>query len=290
MRTKPVIICYGEVLWDVLPEGIFLGGAPFNVAYHLSQLGGKPYLLSAIGPDFLGQEIIKRMKSYHMPTDLIQTNQYPTGTVQVDFIKKEPHYRIHKPCSWDQIKINSQIKSRLKNSHILIYGSLAMRSIHNYTSFISLLEIYDGLKIFDINLRKPFCPKNKIHRLIQHANFIKCNQDELFLLTQSSPRKKVFQVVHEFAKKFKKEKICVTMGNRGAGIYNQGSWIEKPAPQIQVQDTIGAGDSFLAMLVWGHLTHPENTHWILKRALSLSAFVASQRGATPPYQRNRFLS
>lgn len=280
------IICFGEILWDMLPKGKMPGGAPMNVAFHLNQLGLDASPLTALGKDDLGFELAEFLKNKQISTDLIQWNDQPTGKVLVVLNEKqEASYTIEAPAAWDFIKIQDQSLPALKAMEpILVYGSLACRTEINRRSLAKLWSV-SSLKICDINLRAPFYNKELVHYLFSHTDWIKINHDELALISswfkegladENAQARLVLSMFPEV------DLILVTRGDKGAAYYDRDSYYTHPGYIVQVADTIGSGDSFLAMFIAKALSGIE-PDLCLKYACGMGASVASMVGATPVF-------
>lgn len=283
------IICFGEILWDMLPQGKMPGGAPMNVAFHLNQLGQEAAPLTALGKDDDGYEMAEFLKSKNIPTSFIQWNDQPTGKVLVALNERqEASYTIQAPAAWDFIKINDELFNSLKNIQpIVVFGSLACRSEINRRSLAKLWTAA-ALKICDINLRAPFYNKDLVQHLFSNTDWIKINHDELALITswfsdQSMDEK---SQAHLLLKLFPDvDMVLVTRGDKGAAYYDRDSQYSHDGFKVSVADTVGSGDSFLAMFIskalGGH--HPEDC---LRYACAMGATVATHKGATPVFDIN----
>ncbi len=280
------IICFGEILWDMLPQGKMPGGAPMNVAFHLNRLGLEASPLTAIGKDDLGFELAEFLKSKQIPSDLIQWNDQPTGKVLVSLNERqEASYTIQAPAAWDFIKIQDQTLPALKSIQpIVVFGSLACRTEINRRSLQKLWPI-SSLKICDINLRAPFYNKDLVHFLFSHTDWIKINHEELSLITSwyedglLDENARVQLLLHQYPEV---DLIMVTRGDQGAAYYDRDSFYTHPGYKVTVSDTIGSGDSFLAMFMAKALVgnEPESC---LKYACGMGAAVATMAGATPVF-------
>ena len=289
--------CYafGEMLWDCLPSGRHAGGAPFNVTAHLAQLGVSASLLSCVGRDPLGDEILqvarhKQVAITHVTRARIGLS---TGTVigTVDE-RGNATYELVQPVAWDEIVVSPDALAAVSNGDALIYGSLASRSPYNCDQLDRLLALKGPLKFFDVNLRPPFVDTARLIELAKRADVIKLNDDEVGLLSgwvqtgELAPDKPatleaVARACATFADATGAARICVTMGAAGAAWWERhGPSIHVPAPPATVRDTVGAGDAFMAGLVVG-LTRGVAARTVLEAACELGAHVASHAGATP---------
>lgn len=282
------MLCFGEVLWDCLPRGLFAGGAPVNVAYHLQRLGLPAIPVTAVGDDFLGRELLRRFDRWGLTREGVHVvREKETGAVLVQL---DEHggatYDILQDVAWDWIKLEESLRPRAARAAALVYGSLAQRADHNRRQLIRLKEwAPQARRIFDVNLRPPFDAPEVVWRLCEGADLIKLNHDELAkLMSREHDLKAVESVARDFAKRTGGARICVTAGGDGAGLWWDGDWFWEPARPIEVEDTIGAGDSFLAGLLKGWLLDGKEPASILAGACRLSEFVAGREGAMPDYR------
>lgn len=285
MNTPLSILCFGEVLWDSLPRGLFPGGAPINVAYHLKQLGSEAIPVTAVGEDFLGRDLLQRMQRWGFRTDCVSILPHkPTGAVQAQLdARGNASYTILENVAWDWIELPPAIETVAGQMNALVYGSLAQRSKHNRQQLARLMELAPkAMKVFDVNLRAPFDSAELIWQLAARADLIKLNDDELGRLL-GDPVDELESGARNFAERAGCNRVCITAGAKGAGLLLDGNWFWSPSEPIVVADTIGAGDSFLAALVHGLLDARSAPPDVLRRATRLAEFVASRDGATPAY-------
>lgn len=280
------VLCFGEVLWDCLPQGRFPGGAPINVAYHLVRLGLRALPVTALGGDELGDELLGRLRELGLETNFVsQLPDKPTGTVQVRLEGGIPSYQIAGGVAWDWIEIPPALLKLAPQSSALVFGSLAQRDQHNRLALEVLRDRCEGaLQVFDVNLRAPFDSAGLVGTLASGADLIKLNDEELTrLMGLSSDSEPIETSARRFAEKTGCARICVTAGARGAGLLIDGAWFWAEALPIKVRDTVGAGDAFLAALLYGLLASELEPPSILQRACRLAEFVAASDGATPSY-------
>jgi len=270
---------FGETLWDIFGQDKVMGGAAFNVAAHLRKLGADVLLVSSVGDDIDGQEIMTILKKRNMPSKhIFITNQYPTGVVNVTLDHKGiPSYDIVYPSAWDFIEFEGEIPS----GATLIFGTLALR---NSVSKNTLMKIKDkfGRRVFDINLRKPFYDEVVIINGLINCNILKINDEELVLLAQymNVGENNVIEYLFE---KYGITLIIQTLGSHGAEIRtHDGRTFNAKPPQVQVVDTVGCGDSFLAGFLYFY-DQNKDIQYALDKAVKLSSLVASKRGAVPDY-------
>ncbi|MEA3213481.1 MAG: fructokinase [Chthoniobacter sp.] len=285
---------FGEILWDCLPSGRHAGGAPFNVAAHLAQLGVSASLISSIGRDPLGDEILKVAQDKGVNTEFVVRARLglPTGTVLVTVdAKGNATYELVQPAAWDEIKVPEEALAALGEARAFIFGSLAGRSPYNLDQLDHLLAVKGPLKFFDVNLRPPFADPALVVQLAKRADVIKLNDDEVGRLaswvrtgeaTPNQPRsaEAVAEACATLAEATKTARICVTRAEAGAALWERGNLVCAPAPKVVVKDTVGAGDAFMAGLMVG-LTRGTDPQKVLETACRVGAFVASHHGATP---------
>jgi fructokinase len=286
-KTAFSVACFGEVLWDVLPRGIFLGGAPINVAYHLTRLGIRALPISAVGRDFLGDEALRRISSWPTATTLISRDRgRPTGIVRAVL---DAHgaatYRIAEQVAWDRIEIPRGV-GRIPAPRVLVYGSLALRGMTNRIALMHLTGMWpDTLRVLDLNLRSPFHQGENVAFALRYAQLVKLNDEELQRCTELPVRteRELEKAARRFAAKHRVPRLCVTAGARGAGLLWDDTWAWEPGRPVAVRDTIGAGDAFLAGFLAACFARQESPRDALARACRLGEFVAAHDGATPAY-------
>lgn len=278
------IYCFGELLWDMLPSGKQAGGAPMNVAYHLNRLGLEAKPITAIGKDALGKELVEFLMSKKISTDFVLENAQPTGQVVVTLSKSnEASYTIQAPAAWDFIELNKDSLLEIaQKEYLLIFGSLACRNSINRDT-LNRLASKAALKICDINLRSPFYNKDLVHHLFSITDWIKINHEELALITAwyrddlNTEEKQAGFLLNTFPDV---DLILVTRGANGAAYYDREASYDHKGFKVKVADTVGSGDSFLAMFISKAL-EGVNPVECLKYACAMGAVVASHAGATP---------
>ena len=285
---------FGEILWDCLPSGRHAGGAPFNVAAHLAQLGVSVSLISAVGQDSLGDEILEVAKNKGVNVEFVGRVRIglPTGTViaTVDAMGNAT-YELVQPVAWDEIIVSAEALEAVAKAEAFIFGSLATRSPYNLEQLDRLLSLKGPVKFFDVNLRPPFADPKRIVELAARADVIKLNHDEVdkiasWLRTgEATPNppgntEAVAEACAVLAEATETPRICVTMAAAGAALWDRGKLVSASAPKVVVKDTVGAGDAFMAGLMVG-LTREADTQTVLETACRLGAIVASHDGATP---------
>ncbi|GAA4816090.1 carbohydrate kinase [Litoribaculum gwangyangense] len=277
------VVCFGEVLWDVFPTHKKIGGAPLNVALRLNSFGNDVTMISSVGSDPDGKQIIDFIKENGISADEIQINdEYQTSHVNVILDSKgSATYTIEYPCAWDFIVLKKTSKDLVQNSDAFIFGSLVAR---NEVSGITLFELLKlaRYKVFDVNLRAPHYHMILLEKLMKEADFIKFNDDELIeICTFFNFRSDVLEDnINFISSKTNTKNICVTLGGDGAIFYTNDTFFRSSGYKVSVKDTVGAGDSFLATLIDGILQgkRPEEC---LNTACAVGALVASKDGANP---------
>ena len=276
-------VCFGEVLWDVFPDHEKIGGAPLNVALRLNSFGDKVAMVSAVGNDDLGNQLINYLKKNNLTPEFVQIDdEHHTGKVNVTLDSKgSASYEIKFPVSWDFIKLNDKNINLVKNSKAFIYGSLICRNSVSKHTLYKLID-YANFKVFDVNLRAPFYSFELLGELMSKADFVKFNDEELDLIAKNldSGIISIEDNVTFIAQKFDLSHICVTRGGDGALLWIEGQFYFNSGYPIQVKDTVGAGDSFLASLVY-KLTLNNQPQHALDFACAVGALVASSEGANP---------
>jgi fructokinase len=285
MSNDGTILCFGEIVWDALPAGIFLGGAPLNVAYHLNRLGCRALPVSRVGADFLGDETLRRLKDAGVATELVQIDpDAPTGAVVVALNDAgDASYTILQPVAWDAIEETPQLDREAAAAAALVYGTLATRSAGNAALLAKLLEAVP-FSLCDVNLRQPHDDPGNALKWAARASVIKLNEEELQQLApEAGERADIAERVAALSRKTGVQTIVVTRGGDGAALLHDGRVIQRPSPKVKVADTVGAGDAFTAAFLDGLLKGGDPEH-ALDDALRLGAFVASRHGAQPDHE------
>ena len=277
------IVCFGEVLWDVFPTHKKIGGAPLNVASRLSAFNNSVTMISAVGDDNLGEKIIDFLKNNSVDTSQIQfLDNYETGKVAVSLNEKgHATYKIEHPKAWDKIKFIKASEETVKTSDAFVFGSLVARDEVSKESLYNYLEV-SKFKIFDVNLRPPHFDKKVLVDLMQKADFIKFNDEELYEISSylGSTYKNLEKNIYFIAKETNTKQICVTKGEHGAVLLIENKFYYNSGYKIKVADTVGSGDSFLASLIHKLLKkeHPQES---IDFACAVGALVAQNKGANP---------
>ncbi|MFH6951019.1 carbohydrate kinase family protein [Flavobacterium sp. FlaQc-51] len=280
---------YGEVLWDVFANKKKIGGAPLNVALRMKTLGYEVAMISCVGNDEDGKAIIDQVKSLGLETAaIIKSEEFPTGLVNVTVNERgSASYEISYPSAWDKIILNDFAKKKALDADVLIYGSLVCRDKVSRESLKELLQTR-AYKVFDVNLRKPHYSYEMLEQLMLSADFIKFNDEELLEITTAldSPFTNLEDNMNFIAKRTKVTAMCVTRGKHGALLMWNGQIFENAGYPVEVSDTVGAGDSFLAALITSLLTGKEPQKAI-DFACAVGALVAEAPGANPEISHSK---
>jgi fructokinase len=286
---RPSVLCFGEILWDILPHGTFPGGAPFNVAYHLHRLGVPVLPVSAIGLDEFGAQLLQRLDVWGISTAAIARDEKsPTGTVTAKLSASgDAHYTIATHVAWDNITVEGAALTTAAHSPALVFGSLALRSIENRQALIKLSAALPPTahRVFDVNLRPPHDDLALVRRFAPLCNVLKLNSAEAARLAAGaaeSPGREESDA-RALSAELGVSLICVTAGGRGAGLLRGDQWTWVPGRPVKVVDTIGAGDSFLAAFLAGLLAGDRSDAALVSAACRLGEWVAAHSGATPAY-------
>lgn len=279
-----VIVGLGEALWDCLPDGSKLGGAPANFAYHASQFGNDAYAISAIGNDALGDQTLKEFDEKHLKYIMPRVD-YPTGTVQVQLDNEGvPTYDIKQNVAWDNIPFTPEIENVAKHCGCVCFGSLAQRNkisrdtIHRFIDTTPM----SCLKIFDINLRQNFYTKEIIQDSLKACDILKINDEELVTIGRlfGYPGLDIENKCYLILGKYNLKMLVLTCGTNGSYVFAPGVKSFQPTPKVEVDDTVGAGDSFTGSFASAILAGMpiKEAH---KLAVEVSAYVCTQPGAMP---------
>ena len=288
---KRYIVGLGEALWDVLPEGKKLGGAPANFAYHAGQFLGQENTLaiSALGQDKLAEETIDSLKE-HKLNYLMPQVPYPTGTVQVTLDEQGiPTYDIKENVAWDNIPLTDDIEKVARNCRAVCFGSLAQRNVVSRETIYKFLDSTpaDCVKIFDINLRQQFYSKEVIKESLRRCNILKINDEELVLIGRmfDYPGLDMENKCWLILGKYNLDMLVLTCGTNGSYVFTPGAMSFRETPKVAVADTVGAGDSFTGSFCASILNGKpmEEAHRI---AVEVSAYVCTQNGAMPTLPAN----
>lgn len=279
-----IAVCFGEILWDILPEVKLPGGAPMNVAYHLNHLKVPSILVSRTGNDQLGEELISFITAKGLNTRFIQKDEtFDTGSVLATLNGNEVSYDILQPVAWDFIQFSMSVQKLVSTARYFIFGSLVARNETSRQTLFELLETASH-KILDINLRKPHYEKRTLEYLMQHADMLKLNSAELQLLGEWYQLKgNEREQMDALQNKFHFNTVITTRGDKGAIVLQDGTFYEHPGFSVKVADTIGSGDSFLAAFI-SKFIQSAPLQDAVEYACGVGAFVATKHGACPPYE------
>jgi fructokinase len=295
------VIGVGEVLWDLLPSGPQLGGAPTNFAYHAHALGANSLVVSRIGEDERGREILRRFREMDLSSDGLQIDpNASTGTASVAIEADGlPHFVIEENVAWDNLEVTAENLAAMGQAHAICFGTLAQRSGRGRKTLQTLVSATpkNALRVFDINLRQNYYSRELVQESLRLSNVLKLNEEELttlaemFGLTGSSinqgakggPHDPQFtkEQIKQLAMKFDQKIVALTRGEKGSLLYREGEWSEYRSSSMKVVDTVGAGDSFTAALAIGILNNVD-LEQINAIANEVARFVCSHAGGTPP--------
>lgn len=283
---KLKVIAVGEIVWDMLPAGKQLGGAPLNFAFFSKELGAEAYAVSAIGNDALGDETLAVASATGVNLDYLQRNNLPTSRVLISLDNEGvPQYEIVENVAWDALECPQMILDLVKDASVMCWGSLAQRSVTSRQSVLAMLAAApkECVKVFDINIRQHYYSREVIETSLGYADILKLNEDELPLVASilglsGQERDIVRQLIEKYALKY----LVYTHGADFSEVYSAtGEYSHVPTPKVKVVDTVGAGDSFTAVFVTSILQglSMAESH---ARAVEVSAYVCTQNGAINP--------
>ena len=279
-----IIVGLGEALWDCLPEGRKIGGAPANFAYHASQFGFESYAVSAVGNDPLGDETIEALKSNGLKLEMPRVD-FPTGQVQVTLDEDGvATYDIKEGSAWDNIPFTPEIEALAKQCRAVCFGSLAQRNKVSRDTIYRFLDATpkDCMRIFDINLRQNFYSKEIIQESLKRANVMKINDEELVIIGRmfGYPGMDFENKCWLILGKYDLDMLVLTCGTNGSYVFTPGTMSFQPTPKVEVADTVGAGDSFTGTFC-ASILDGMSVAEAHKRAVHVSAYVCTQNGAMP---------
>ena len=282
--SDKIIVGLGEALWDCLPEGRKIGGAPANFAYHASQFGFDSYVVSAVGSDALGDETIETLKAKGLKLQMPRVD-YPTGQVQVTLDEDGvASYDIKEGSAWDNIPFTPEIETLAKRCSAVCFGSLAQRNAVTRNTIYRFLAAApkDSLRIFDINLRQNFYSKEIIQESLKLCNVMKINDEELVILGRmfGYPGVDVENKCWLILGKYNLDMLILTCGINGSYVFSKGAMTFLETPKVEVADTVGAGDSFTGSFVASILSGKSIAEAHLT-GVKVSAYVCTQNGAMP---------
>lgn len=289
MSTLGPILCIGEVLWDSFPSGLFPGGAALNVAHDLHALGRPALLVSRVGKDFLGEDLLSRLARAGLSTAGVQIDgEAPTGFVRVALDREgSPRFEIVEGVAWDHITWGPELEKQSSEASGIIFGTLAQRSERSREAIRAARRACAGFTCCDVNLRPPHDPPDLVLESITGAELVKLNHEELARISAwaglggGGERAEMARL----AERFRISTLCVTRGARGAALLRNGVHAEHPGYRVEVVDTVGAGDAFLAGLLDGILAGGQDLEALLDWANACGAHVATHAGAAPAMNR-----
>ncbi len=279
------VLAIGEILWDLLPTGRQLGGAPANFIQHAHALGAEASLVSRVGDDELGREAVARLRARGVATDLIQVDaQAPTGTVGVSLgPDHQPRFAIHEDVAWDRLVVEEAALAAVRAADAVCFGSLAQRTASGAAAVRQLVSASgtSALRVFDVNLRPPFVQPEVIGASLELATVVKLNDQELVeLATMLGLGDTEERQLKELLRRYALRLVALTRGGQGSLLVGVEDRSELPAVAVEVVDTVGAGDAFTAALVVGML-HGRSLEEINRLAAELAAFVCTRPGGAP---------
>lgn len=276
------VTCFGEVLWDIFPTHKVIGGAPLNVALRFQSLGVDVAMISSVGDDQNGHGILKYLKDNSLESSYIQKDtDHPTGNVIVTLDENgSASYEIFKPVAWDNILLNTANIKLVSNSGVFVFGSLVCRESVSRKTLFKLIE-QANYKVFDVNLRPPDYTMKIVLELMKKADFIKMNDEEIDEICEALGHEKIAleDQIAFIAKETNTKTICVTKGGEGAVLYQNNKFYYNHGYEVVVEDTVGAGDSFLATLITKLLLEKHDPQNAIDFACAVGSLVASKKGA-----------
>lgn len=281
-----LVVGMGEALWDVLPEGKKIGGAPANFAYHVSQFGLPSCVVSAVGDDDLGRKIIENFTAKGLK-QLIADVPYPTGTVQVEIDQSGvPQYEIKENVAWDNIPYTERLESLAERTTAVCFGSLAQRNVVSRNTINRFLDVVsrneENLIVFDVNLRQGFYNKEILCNSMKRCNILKINDEELVTVSRmfGYPGIDLQDKCWILLGKYNLKMLILTCGINGSYVFTPGNVSFQPTPKVEVADTVGAGDSFTAAFI-SSVLKGKSVSEAHSLAVRTSAFVCTEKGAMP---------
>lgn len=291
MVPKFDFVCFGEILFDLLESGPRPGGAPLNVCFHLNQMGLRSTLISRLSDDILGHQLLAFLQSHHIAIDHIQQDKiHTTGTVQIKLDRDGvAHYNIVEPVAWDFISMSECLLDLVRSTPVFIYGSLAAR--HN-VSRNTLMDCLDeaAYSVMDVNLRAPHYELNTLNSLIKKASLLKLNEEELDIFTGAKGALwSIEDKIRLISERYLLYDIIVTLGDKGAVYFNGNLFYRQEAFSVDIIDTVGSGDGFLAAFLHAKYQGRLPSDCLLV-ACAYGALVASKSGATPTITKQSIVS
>ncbi len=280
------VVGVGEILWDILPSGKQMGGAPANFAFHARALGASSRVISRVGQDPLGVEILQRLQALGLPTTGIQIDSSaPTGTVSVELSSDgQPRFTIHEDVAWDRLALEKAALAAVAEADAVAFGTLGQRREPAHSTIQALLAAVrpGAWRILDLNLRQHYFSPEIITTSLRLSNIVKFNDSELPVLAELlGLRGSVREQMEQLARQHSQRLACLTRGAQGSLLYSEGQWADDPGQPVVVKDTVGAGDAFTAALAVG-LLGGKPLDAVNRRANQVARYVCSREGATPP--------
>ena len=278
------IIGLGEVLWDMLPEGRKIGGAPANFAWHMAQFGYDAMAVSAVGRDADGETILRDFAERGLQAELARVD-YPTGRVEVTLDREGiPQYEILTNVAWDHIPCTYRLREIARAARCICFGSLAQRSEESRHTIAAFLDDAprESLRVFDINLRQHFYGREVVMESLRRCNVLKINDEEALIVARmfGMESRDIRRIAEQLRSDFGLRAVILTCGSHGSHVFHEGGVSDQATPKVEVADTVGAGDSFTAgfCAAWLHGCDIATAH---ARAVQVSAYVCTCEGATP---------
>lgn len=285
-RKKPIIVGIGELLWDRLPAGIKVGGAPVNFVYHATQVGGQGHVITAIGPDAEGEEILKELDKKHIDY-LVTRDTHPTGSVQVELNEGIPTYLIAERVAWDYLPLSADSIDLAESADAVCFGTLAQRLPVSRETIQTLMSFgkEEAYRVFDMNIREPYYSKELIHDSLKLSNVIKMNLNELDVLRRlfdlgGSEEEIARWIIYTYGHRI----VIVTAGSSHSTIYTKDEVSCIPTPRVEVVDKVGAGDAFCGAFIT-HLLLGKSVAEAHRFAVETAVFVCTKAGAWPEYDK-----
>lgn len=288
MKQQHKVVGIGEVLWDMLPDGKKLGGAPANFAYHAGQFGLPSLLVSAIGSDSLGRELIHALEEKNLHYEIATVDHYPTGTVAVELDSTGiPTYDITRNVAWDHIPVTDNLMALAVDTAAVCFGSLAQRSPESRATIMNFIDAIPAenspLIVFDANLRQDFHTPEILTTSMSRANVLKINDEELLMLRDMlslDSSSSEAGMCRDLMERYSLSTLILTCGINGSHVFTATESSFLPTPKVKVADTVGAGDSFTAAFI-ASLLKGRSIAEAHRKAVDTSAFVCSSFGAMP---------
>lgn len=281
----PRIVGIGEILWDMLPTGKKLGGAPMNVVYHAQALGANATMVSRIGTDELGTEALKRIQANGIDTNAIQIDtEHATGTVEVELENSIPSYTFVNNVAWDHITWTPELEQLADSAEAVVFGTLAQRSIQSRQTIQQFVRQCNGLKVLDVNIRQPYITAAVLRESLELATIIKLNEEELepVCTLLHIKQQDTLADARTLLSMFNAKLVCITQGQHGSMVVSALEHNVVPGVPVTVEDTIGAGDSFAAAMIH-HVLQGSDLQTLNQDANTLGSWLTTQAGATPEY-------